>query len=318
MCCVQCEVAVCAECIIIDHHLHSHKYLKDAADEYKEELAVRVVKLKDKEASTTDAQVLVQTISESLENNLALQKKKLAEHTETTIESITTKVRKNAKKLMEEMDLNYTNKQTDLQVHLKELECSGSGLKYAQEFAEHLIHYVSPTLLISSKTGIASQLQELNQVKERHELVNDDYIEFLPSGEFCSTGTLGELLSRVPFEIASISQDPRVGDRCNIIVSPGNADLSTKVRATPINFVKALMKTSDENTEDVQFLDNKDNTISVVYTTTMMGVHELSITAYQTHILDHLLRSTWLLKRSYYVNLVVMVREMNNYVIHWE
>ncbi|XP_002741523.1 E3 ubiquitin-protein ligase TRIM45-like [Saccoglossus kowalevskii] len=86
--CDTCEIAICLECIVVDHRDHQYKYLKNAASEFKEELSAMVDQMKVKEQEVKNSIVSVQKVSDSLENNFKQQESKLNEFVEKKVKEI--------------------------------------------------------------------------------------------------------------------------------------------------------------------------------------------------------------------------------------
>ncbi|XP_077870290.1 tripartite motif-containing protein 2-like [Saccoglossus kowalevskii] len=277
--CDSCEVAICLECTVIDHRDHKQRYLKDAAAEYKDELVANAEQLKVKENEVHDSKDTIQRMVDSLETRYRQEKKRLEIHTEKTIEEITRKIRNASKQLMDELKDEYKNREVNLRVQIKELESSENSIKYAREYTNNLMHYGNPVHMMSAKNGVTSLLTEIQTLETKQTPVDDDDIQFIPSDNSSMIQVLGALQCKPTYVIGHVPDMTRVGDNINITVTTKKGNAYTQKQS-----LRAEIKTPDMKTEDVEVKDNKNTSLSVRYTTKMIGEHELSITAYKTHV----------------------------------
>ncbi|XP_002739511.1 E3 ubiquitin-protein ligase TRIM71-like [Saccoglossus kowalevskii] len=277
--CDTCNIPICLECIALDHKLteHNHRYLNDAASEYKGYIMEMLDKLQEKELQAGASKQEVKTTSEALENQFQEEEKKLNEHIEKTIVEITAKIRENGSKLMAEMKCEYESRKQNLQAQIKELEIAENDMKHVRDFGRNIMHYGNAAQMMSAKKGMMSQIQMLIQVKTQQQPITDDYIEFQRS-DFHETKNLGVILyHRYNFQLRDVPKYGRIGEELSASLTKSD-DCS---RPLAINEIRAKLRASEEN---VSVLENLDETLSLKYQGKVEGKHELSVLALNKHV----------------------------------
>ncbi|XP_077984634.1 E3 ubiquitin-protein ligase TRIM71-like [Glandiceps talaboti] len=278
--CDTCETAICLECTAVDHlhPKHKYRYLEEAAKGFKEDLTEMTERLKLKETQASEGKDKVEKITRSLDANYQKAGEQLNEHTEKTVEITTNKIRESSKSLQSTLKKEYDNRKTNLNAQLKELDCSESDMANAREFAENLMHYGNAAQLMTAKKGMTSQIQELLTNGMTTEPAEDDFIEFHPADDFLTEHTLGAI-STIDVNMYEISNAPkfqRVQEDICVAMTKKDTEIPRSVTLVT-SAIKAIMKTPDNNSEDVKVRDNKDGTFSLVSQGNVVGDHQLSV-----------------------------------------
>ncbi|XP_077988252.1 tripartite motif-containing protein 2-like [Glandiceps talaboti] len=281
--CKTCEVPICTDCTVVDHRVpeHKHKYLKDAADEYKKEVAMVVNKLKEKEKEATDSTTTIQQMSDALDVSFNTEQVKVKEHMTKTIQEITRIIQSNGEQLLKELNDEYEARKTTLQVQLKELGGSQNDMSSVREFAENLTEYGNPAQLMATKKGMAVQTQQLLDLQTKCTPAADDFMVFKPNDDFCSTKSLGSVtLSEV--KLQSVATHYRIGEdvRSTLIKVKGGQG-GAKVSVKDIN---ATITVSGGKLESMNVTDNNNETFSVSSRVKVEGEHELSVSVCGKHV----------------------------------
>ncbi|XP_070558820.1 E3 ubiquitin-protein ligase TRIM56-like [Ptychodera flava] len=191
--CDTCEIAICYKCAALDHARpeHSYIYLKDAAHGFSEYLEDMIDRVKAKEVALNEGRAVVTEVVKSLDGCYQADEESMKQHIQKTIDDVTRMIRENGDKLLQELKDEYDKRKVNLNAQLKELECRESDMSYAREYAERLMHYGNAAQLMSAKTGISAQMEELLRVGTKTDPVETDNMEFQPSVDFCKTKTIG-------------------------------------------------------------------------------------------------------------------------------
>ncbi|XP_070554582.1 E3 ubiquitin-protein ligase TRIM56-like [Ptychodera flava] len=249
--CDTCEVTICLECTAIDHPRPEHKfrYLDDAAVEYKQLLTKMTQELQIKENEAGESKAAVQQMTESVDSRFQEEIMKVKVHMEKTIEETTHKIRENGDSLLQQLKTEHEERKTNLQAQLKDLECTENDIAATRDYADKLMQYGNASQLMSAKKSMTSQIRELLKVTTKCEPVDDDYVEFQSTDNFCETKTLGtiKVTEEKRYELCGVSEYSRVDEQITLTLQvrpTGSRTGGTKVTRERIT---ALMKTPDDN-----------------------------------------------------------------------
>ncbi|XP_077978692.1 E3 ubiquitin-protein ligase TRIM33-like [Glandiceps talaboti] len=213
--CDTCEVSICLECTALDHQIteHSYQYLEDAAAEYAGELKRMVAGLKVKERETKTGKQAVKRMSQSLDNRIRVEERKLNLHMDKTIVEITRMIKENGKLLMQQLREEYEDRRQKLEAQHKELDIAENYLSNVVEFAKELIHAGNAAQMMSAKKGMTLQMKELMAIEVKCEPIDDHKIEFKRSEDFLKYKSLGVIVttSYIHYELSDI---PKVSSKC--------------------------------------------------------------------------------------------------------
>ncbi|XP_077978693.1 tripartite motif-containing protein 2-like [Glandiceps talaboti] len=273
--CDKCEEPICLECTAFDHKTHNYRLLKDAATEYTRELEVMVAGLKVKEKEAETSKQAVQTMSQSLDNRIRVEEKKLNDHMEKTIMDETVMIQVSGNRLMENLAGEYESRKQRLEAQHKELDIAENYLTNVVGFTEEMVHDGNAAKIMSAKKEMASHLKELTTIEIKSEPLEGANIEFKKSEDFFKDKSLGVIISS-GYELSDVPKHVRRGEQIQATLTRRDIP-DGKTRSLKIEDIKAVMKTPDNEIKDVKVTDNNNDTFSVRYTGTMTGCHELSV-----------------------------------------
>ncbi|XP_070557303.1 tripartite motif-containing protein 2-like [Ptychodera flava] len=266
--CDTCDGNIFYKCTALDHPRpeHKYRYLKDAASEYSKDLkdAIDKVKVKENEAHKSKA-VVMETV-ESLDKYYNIEEANMKQHIQKTIDDVTHMIRENGDKLLGELKNEYEKRKINLNAQLKELECVESDMSYAREYAEKLMHYGNAAQLMSAKKGIASQMEELLNVETQTDPTETDYMEFQACDDFCSTKSVGVLLTSIA-SVIDVPEIVRKGEDITLTIATDDENAE----------IIAVMKKPDNNQEEITVINNNDGTWSLKTQAKMTGKHEVTV-----------------------------------------
>ncbi|XP_077981795.1 tripartite motif-containing protein 2-like [Glandiceps talaboti] len=188
--CDTCDKVICLECTVTDHpqSKHEYRYLTDVATEVKTKISGMINSLTTKYDDITEGEATVRKMITSLDQRFEEESRKVREHIENTMKNINII----GDTILTELKSEQGKRKTNLQAQLKEIEGLQSDLTHSREFAERLINNGSPSQVMSMRTGVTSQIDKLLTCKTKLDPVENDYIEFKPSG-FRAEKSLGQL-----------------------------------------------------------------------------------------------------------------------------
>nr|XP_002737949.1 PREDICTED: tripartite motif-containing protein 45-like [Saccoglossus kowalevskii] len=279
--CDTCEVAICLECTVIDHHHHHCKYLDNAASEFKEKLSVMVKEMKVKEKEGRQSIVSVQKVSDSLESNFKQEESKLCQFVEKMMEETSRKIRDNGATLMKEIEDVHKVMQSNLKAQLKQLETSTSDLTRTREFAENLLTHGNASHLMSAKKSMSSELPRLLEMCIIQEPKESDYIKFCPSQKVNQTADIGVISTHHCLGIHSHPNIVRIQD--DVIVTMGNK-LKIKEPIT-LDCIQAALKTPSDKPVNMTIKNSHDGSVEFKFKAENVGDYELSVSSYNKPVM---------------------------------
>ncbi|XP_002739689.1 E3 ubiquitin-protein ligase TRIM71-like [Saccoglossus kowalevskii] len=278
--CDTCAVPICLECTAVDHRIteHRYRYVKEAMTDCTKNLPRVLGKLQEKELEAKRSEHEARQMSQSLETRFRDQESKLTQHIEETVEIITNQIRNNGAELLEQMRAVYKSRQHNLEEQQNALHVAENSMRHARDFAEKLLHYGNATQMMYSWKDMTSQIQDLLKVKTQQRPVENDYIEFQPSEDYCKTLVLGVTIFHKHnyLELRDVPEFGRIDEEISVNMTTMNAENATK-RAEPDGKIRAEMKTPSNVREEVDVTDNKDGTHTLRYRGKIEGKHELAV-----------------------------------------
>ncbi|XP_077979973.1 tripartite motif-containing protein 2-like [Glandiceps talaboti] len=273
--CDTCHVAVCMECTIVDHRVpdHKHRYIQQVADEYKTELAQLIEEMKKKERDVDRQKVTAVQRRTELRNQLKAEEQKVKMKAEIFIN----KIRKEEKRLIDELNRQYTSKMKSADVDVDELELNHGNIKSTCSYIETLMHHGSHVQLLTTKKEALHRIKELVAMETKSEL-EYERVEFQPSDGLQEHGMLGLLRSDVCISQCTVENIPKQlvkGDHADLSITTRD---STEKQVIPRQEVKVKVRKPDGSQHDVMVTDNKDGTHKVTVKGDMSGRHQVTMT----------------------------------------
>ncbi|XP_070573893.1 tripartite motif-containing protein 2-like [Ptychodera flava] len=279
--CDTCEVPICSDCTVIDHRIpeHKHRYLQDAAGEYKQVVEKTIKELKVKEKKNDDWKVAIQKVVNKLDASFSEEEKKLQDHVTETIKEITRRIEENGRLLMKQLKDKYETRKDDLTAQLEALDIIANDLANAREFTENLIQYGNAAQLMSAKKNVDAQTQELYKVETGSDPVADELMMFTPCDDYCETKSLGSI-HLVECSLTEIPEFCRCGDDvCLGVCLTLEVDLKGLKDAIEAEMIGPL---SQRETMTIE--DHKNGTYSVKGRTMIEGEHEVLVSLWKRSV----------------------------------
>ncbi|XP_070573964.1 tripartite motif-containing protein 3-like [Ptychodera flava] len=268
--CDTCEVPICSDCTVIDHRIpeHKHRYLQDAAGEYKQVVEKTIEELKVKEKENDDCKVVIQKVVSKLDASFYEVEKKLQDHVTATIKEITRRIEENGRLLLKELKDKYEARKDDLTAQLKALNIIANDLANAREFTENLMQYGNAAQLMSAKKNVDAQTRELHEVETGSDPVADEFMVFTPCDEYCETKSLGSV-RLMQCTLTEIPEFCRCGDNFCLTLEVGRKGLKYEIEAEMIGPL------SQRETMTIE--DHKNGTYSLKGRAMIEGEHEVLV-----------------------------------------
>ncbi|XP_077979915.1 tripartite motif-containing protein 3-like [Glandiceps talaboti] len=188
--CASCQVTVCSDCAFIKHRTteHVHVDLQEAADEYTIQLKEMVGKLREKEKETKRCKSTAIQTRDQLQVQCQEEEKKVRKKAEEVI----WKVRKEERRLVEELKTEYGQKVKTAEVQIDEWEMKHGNIASMCGYIETLIHHGSAAQLLSNKQKTVSHMQGLISMETKQQQ-KPECMEFMPARDTLGSDILGLL-----------------------------------------------------------------------------------------------------------------------------
>ena len=159
--CVQCQVCICASCIVTDHRNHDADLLDKAAQEEKDNIlsGAKVIKKKEGELCEVIKQ-FEETISK-LESNIGRTKREVSQAAEQMIAEI----REREREAIESLETTRVTRLEIINSAKQEVESLMKQMNQAAEFAENLVKRSSSTDIMLNKKTLKQKFEELRVVE---------------------------------------------------------------------------------------------------------------------------------------------------------
>ncbi|XP_006819803.1 E3 ubiquitin-protein ligase TRIM56-like [Saccoglossus kowalevskii] len=151
--CDTCQTPICMECTIIDHKVHQHRYIKEVADEYSEELKGKVKKLKVKadeaETSKMSAKAACEELKTCCKEEAKINKKmnEILADLRRQIEA----VKQKKERLVDQLKIEYTARVKNMEIKVDELEMKHGNIVSTSSYLETLVQHGNPGQILSAK-----------------------------------------------------------------------------------------------------------------------------------------------------------------------
>ncbi|XP_070554781.1 E3 ubiquitin-protein ligase TRIM71-like [Ptychodera flava] len=270
--CDTCEVPICSDCTVIDHRSpeHKHRYLQDAAGEYKQFVEMTITQLKTKEKENDDSTQAVQKMVTKLDATFHEEEKKLQDHMTETIKEITKRIEENGRQLLKQLRDEYKARKDELTAQLKAFEIVEHDLAYTREFTENLIRYGSDAQLMSAKRNIVSQTKQLLNIETKCDPVAGEFMVFRPSDDYFERKSLGKV-QLTEYTLEDVPEFLRTGDDvCVALEVKGREDVSVDKISSEI-----IDPTNKKETMTVE--DHKNGTFSLRCRVKIEGDHKMTV-----------------------------------------
>nr|XP_006825015.1 PREDICTED: tripartite motif-containing protein 2-like [Saccoglossus kowalevskii] len=125
--CDTCQTPICMECTIIDHRVpeHKHRYIKEVADEYSDELKGKVRKLKVKADEAETSKMSAKAACDKLKTCCKEEEAKINKKTDEILEDLRRQievVKQKKERLVDELKTEYTARVKNMEIKVDELE----------------------------------------------------------------------------------------------------------------------------------------------------------------------------------------------------
>ncbi|XP_077997173.1 tripartite motif-containing protein 2-like [Glandiceps talaboti] len=275
--CETCQVSVCTACTIVNHRIpeHSHRDLKDVADEYHKQLKDMVDKLKVKEQEAEKSKTLAKQTHTRLKDKWKEEDKTLRKTAEETIN----KMEKEEKRLVDELNRDYGMKIKSAAVDIDELELKHGNIKSTCGYIETLMHHGNAVQLLSTKKEATDRIQHLITM-ETKPLPQEGMKLFCPTTDLVEQEILGKLIITqdvcIPqCTVENIPKQLLKGDSANLLITTRD---SKGKQVVPSQEVKAKVKKPSGSWEDIKVTDNRDGTHRVTVLGQMDGKYQVTMT----------------------------------------
>ncbi|XP_002742146.1 E3 ubiquitin-protein ligase TRIM45-like [Saccoglossus kowalevskii] len=147
--CDTCKTPICMECTIIDHRVpeHQHRYIKDAAQEYAEELKEMIERLKVKADEVETSKISAKTASEKLNTCFAEEEAKINTKTDEILADLRKKMDKTEVeklRLIDELKMECSARVKHMEIKVDDLEMKLGNIVSTLSYLDTLMHHGSP------------------------------------------------------------------------------------------------------------------------------------------------------------------------------
>ncbi|XP_077998448.1 tripartite motif-containing protein 2-like [Glandiceps talaboti] len=274
--CDTCQVSVCTACTIVNHRIpqHVHRDLKDVADEYQIQLKDMVDKLKVKEQEADKNKTLAKQSHSQMNDKWKEEERKVR----MKVEEVSNKIKKEEKRLIDELNREYGMKMKSAAVDIDELELKHGNIKSTCSYIETLLHHGNVVHLLSTKKAATDHIQQLITMETTPEPLQ--MVQFQPSKAFAEHGILGDIVKPLDVCISkcTVENIPKQlwkGDSANLLITTRD---SKGKQVIPGQEVKAKVKKPDGSWEDIEVTDIRDGTHRVTVNGEMDGTYQVTMT----------------------------------------
>ncbi|XP_077996796.1 tripartite motif-containing protein 2-like [Glandiceps talaboti] len=155
--CDTCQVLICIECVILEHHGHAFKDLKDAMDEYTKKLNKELPRLRKKEETTRISKSVAEERKEQLQAECRDEEKKVRKKAKDII----SKVKKDEKRLLDELKRGYDERLKDSTSETSEMELISKTISGTCNYIETVMGHGNAAQLLSTKQETLKRIGEL-------------------------------------------------------------------------------------------------------------------------------------------------------------
>ncbi|XP_070555073.1 tripartite motif-containing protein 3-like [Ptychodera flava] len=272
--CDTCQVPVCLECTVVEHHIPkcSHRKLQEAADDYVEKLREMLTKLRVKEARSRASKFVAG------DNIVMLRKHCLEEEQKIRgkADEIVRMIRREQHRLVEELTAKYDAELKTAEMQIYESEMQYSNICSVCRNIESNISHGSAIQLLSSKKDMVKRIEKLTKTETKAP-EPPDIVKFKAKSSIEESGVLGLLQSNVSVPHCSVTNTPQelfTGGSVDVIITTRD---STGKLVIPYEEVMAKVAKREGSWEDLSVFDNRDGTHRVTVHGRVEGTYRVTV-----------------------------------------
>ena len=159
--CVQCQVCICASCIVTDHRNHDADLLDKAAQEEKDNILAGAKVIKKKEGELCEVIKQFEETISKLESNIGRTKREVSQAAEQMIAEI----REREREAIESLETTRVSRLERINSAKQEVESLMKQMNQAAEFAENLVQRSSSTDIMQNKETLKQKFEDLRGAK---------------------------------------------------------------------------------------------------------------------------------------------------------
>ncbi|XP_002736792.1 tripartite motif-containing protein 3-like, partial [Saccoglossus kowalevskii] len=277
--CDTCQTPICMECTIIDHRVpeHKHRYIKEVADEYSDELKGKVRKLKVKADEAETSKMSAKAACDKLKTCCKEEEAKINKKTDEILEDLRRQievVKQKKERLVDELKTEYTARVKNMEIKVDELEMKHGNIVSTCSYLETLVQHGNPGQILSAKQVYQQRIDGLIAMETKPQLI-PDVIEFRPHPGRDDVRMLATNACQQNCSLDNVPKQLIKGDTATLMVT--TRDKQGK-QVIPRQVVEARVTKPDGSSDDIKVQDNNDGTHTMMVHGEIDGKYKVSVT----------------------------------------
>ena len=286
--CESCEQLICFQCTITEHRSHNYSLVKDIFEKHKQEIKTSLAPAKERLSAVRKASKCIQALKNEVLNRQGTLESKIYDDNRKLVDIITARTSEHIDKLRQITE----EKVRDLESQVEQLDTIETQLSSGVDMVEETLTTGTPVKVVSIKTAIARQVEELITSLQTDTLepvtqadmeysIDSDVLEMCQSyGKVCSLGSPDPSMCRAT---GKGLEEATVGKKSSAILQAVNLKgqpLKEPIRSSECELVSDITGSSTKGNVERR----GQSQYEINYQPTIKGRHQLHVKVEGQHI----------------------------------